>query len=146
MDRQLRVPPLDPQRFEGSFKHFCTIKRLVPDRKLLHVEGKDVRLHALHEGVMIHKGRDTNTVRALSLPHSRPIVTLTCENFQNDPNFWLKVATSLEFTQSQDATPTALEVADRLAMIYRYYLEEFDGIYVMSFDQEVAKRAVYGRR
>ena len=71
---------------------------------------------------------------------------MTRENFQNDPNFWLKIATWLRFIRSQDATPSSLEVAERLATIYRYYLQEFDGIYVMSFDQEVQQRAAYNRR
>lgn len=38
-------------------------------------------------------------------------------------------------------TPTSSEVANQLAAIYGRYLEEFDRIYVMSFNEEFQKRS-----
>lgn len=66
MDNQRRVaPPLDFRRFDGSFKHFCSVKRMEVDRKLV-AGGKEIHLHALHEGVMKHKGQGIDEVRDLS--------------------------------------------------------------------------------
>lgn len=62
-DSGLSVPPLDVKRFDGSFEYFCTAKRLVLDRKLLHVKGEEVNLHSLHEEVMRNRGYDIHEVR-----------------------------------------------------------------------------------
>ena len=62
-DNGFLVPPLDVERFDGSFKYFCTAKRLELDRELLHVRGRKVILHSLHAEVMRHRGYDIHEVR-----------------------------------------------------------------------------------
>ena len=75
MDKEPSIPPLDKERFNKSFEHFCLVKQLVRDRGLLHVGGKDVNLHFLHAAVMKHQEYDIDRVRRRSLP-SRPSTTL----------------------------------------------------------------------
>lgn len=142
------VPPLDARRFDGSFQHFCSVKRLVPDRKLLNIGGKEVYLHSLHEVVMIRRGHGNEEVTwsFLSTHAQSATADRVVKIIQSGQNFWLAIAARLRLIRSQDGTPTPLEVADRLATIYKHYLEEFDSIYVMSFDQEVQQRAAHGRR
>jgi len=62
-DKGFFVPPLDVERFDGSFKHFCLVKRLVLDPDLLRIGGRDVSLHSLHEEVMENRGYDIREVR-----------------------------------------------------------------------------------
>ena len=62
-DSGLSVPPLDVKRFDESFEYFCTAKRLVLDRELLHVKGEEVNLHSLHKEVMRNRGYDIHEVR-----------------------------------------------------------------------------------
>jgi len=57
----------------------------------------------------------------------------------------VNIGTRLGFIHSQDVASTASEVADRLAMIYKRYLGEFDAIYVMSFVQELQQRIARAR-
>ena len=66
IDYGFPVPPLDQGRFDGSFKHFRTVKGLELDRELLRVGGKEVNLHALHKEVIEHRGHDRNEVRCCS--------------------------------------------------------------------------------
>ncbi|KAF9645213.1 hypothetical protein BDM02DRAFT_3120579 [Thelephora ganbajun] len=119
MDKGLSVPPLDAEKFNGSFKHFCSVKRLMLDWELLHVAGRKVNLYSLHEEIMRHRAYDIR---------------------QRGPEFWLKIGMRLGFIQSQGMTPASTEIADRLAKIYKRYLGEFDAIYVMSFVQELQQR------
>ena len=65
-DNELVVPPLDTERFDGSFGHFCSVKRLVLDRELLRVGGSRVDLHSLHAEVMENRGYDIREVRDYS--------------------------------------------------------------------------------
>lgn len=69
MDKSSDVPPLDERRFNASFTHFCNIKRLGLDQQLLQIGGRQLDLHALHQGFVSHKGYDAE-VRCCSL-HSR---------------------------------------------------------------------------
>ena len=70
MDNELLIPPLDERRFNGSFNHFCSVKQLPLDQGLLHVGGKKVELHSLHEAVMKHRGYVINKVRPRLLTHT----------------------------------------------------------------------------
>lgn len=63
--------------------------------------------------------------------------------FQRGPGFWLTVARGLGLVNQHDPEPTSLEVADRLAAIYKWYLGEFDTIYVMSYVQELQQRMAH---
>jgi hypothetical protein len=76
IDRGLPVPPLDQGRFDGSFKHFRSVKGLELDRELLHIGRKEVDLHALHKEVIEHRGYDRNEVCCCSR-HSRPDAMLS---------------------------------------------------------------------
>lgn len=78
MDPGLSVPPLDAERFRGSFRHFRSVKQLALDRKLLHVGGEEVNLHSLHEEFMRHRGYDPGEVCGFSL-HSRPGAMLSAK-------------------------------------------------------------------
>ena len=46
------VPPLDRGRFQVSYRHFCTTKKLMIHEAALNIGGKFVDLHALHEEVL----------------------------------------------------------------------------------------------
>jgi hypothetical protein len=46
------VPPLDRSRFEGSYRHFCSTKKLAISEGALNIGGKQVDLHTLHEEVL----------------------------------------------------------------------------------------------
>jgi hypothetical protein len=46
------VPPLDRSRFQGSYRHFCTTKKVSVNEAVLNIGGKPVDLHALHEEVL----------------------------------------------------------------------------------------------
>ena len=45
------VPPLDRSRFQGSYRHFCSTKKLVISEAALNIAGKQVDLYTLHEEV-----------------------------------------------------------------------------------------------
>lgn len=62
------VPPLDRTRFQGSYRHFCTTKKLAISETALNVCGKRVDLHVLHEEVL----RLRVTDRRVSLVFSEP--------------------------------------------------------------------------
>jgi len=109
------IPPLNAERFRGSFGHFCTVKGL--DRVPEHVGQREVDLYSLHEQVMKHRGYIN----------------------EKGEGFWLKIGRKLDFI-SPETSSASDEVADRLADIYKRYLEQFDRIYVMSFMQEVEHR------
>ena len=47
-----QVPPLDRNRFNGSYKHFCQTKKLVLDDRLMAIQGRTIDLHLLHVEVM----------------------------------------------------------------------------------------------
>ena len=66
-NKEFSIPPLDTERFEGSYGHFCTAKRLVLDRELLYAGGRKVSLHSLHEEVMKQQGYDIHEVRCCPL-------------------------------------------------------------------------------
>jgi len=46
------VPPLDRTRFQGSYRHFCSTKKLAINEPALNIGGKQVDLHTLHEEVL----------------------------------------------------------------------------------------------
>ena len=46
------VPPLDRSRFQGSYRHFCSTKKLAISEAALNIGGKQVDLHTLHEEVL----------------------------------------------------------------------------------------------
>ena len=46
------VPPLDRPRFQGSYRHFCSTKKLVISEAALNIGGKQVDLYTLHEEVL----------------------------------------------------------------------------------------------
>ena len=46
------VPPLDRSRFQGSYRHFCSTKKLAINEAALNIGGKQVDLHTLHEEVL----------------------------------------------------------------------------------------------
>ena len=46
------VPPLDRTRFQGSYRHFCSTKKLSINEAALNIGGKQVDLHTLHEEVL----------------------------------------------------------------------------------------------
>lgn len=48
----MSVPPLDRSRFQGSYRHFCSTKKLAINEAALNIGGKQVDLHALHEEVL----------------------------------------------------------------------------------------------
>jgi len=121
----LAVPPLDAERFDGSYKHFCTAKRLKFDRELLSLRGRKISLHSLHEEVMNNRAYDIR---------------------ERGPGFWLTIARGLGLVHPDDAEPASSEVADRLATIYKRYLGEFDTIYVMSYVQELQQRMAHHGR
>ena len=52
------VPPLDRGRFQGSYRHFCTTKKLTINEAALNIGGKPVDLHALHEEVLKLRATD----------------------------------------------------------------------------------------
>jgi len=49
MDDVFFVPPLDVERFNGSLKHFFSVKWLVLGPELLCVGGRGVNLHSLYD-------------------------------------------------------------------------------------------------
>ena len=55
------IPPLDAKRFNGSYGHFCTTKRLVLDREL-QLHGRKVSLPSFHEEAMKQRGYDIHEV------------------------------------------------------------------------------------
>jgi len=59
---------------------------------------------------------------------------------QRGPAFWLEIGRKLGLIHAHEMPSTSSEVADRLASIYKEYLQQFDGIYVMSFAQELEYR------
>jgi len=59
------VPPLDRTRFQGSYRHFCSTKKLAINEAALNIGGKQVDLHALHEEYL--KLRATDRVSFLIL-------------------------------------------------------------------------------
>lgn len=65
------VPPLDRARFLGSYRHFCTTKKLVVGEATLNIGGKPVELHALHEEVLKLRATDRRVSFVLSTPSSR---------------------------------------------------------------------------
>ena len=67
MDSRLSIPPLDGRRFNLSFAHFCSSKRMVLDREALRVRGIEVNLHSVHEQVMNHRAYDALKVHGFSL-------------------------------------------------------------------------------
>jgi len=123
-DNILTIPPLNAERFNGSFRHFCSVKGLVLDREPLQVGEKEVDLHSLHKEVMRNRGYDIGEER---------------------PGFWLKIGQQLNVIRSPDASSSSTEVADQLAMIYKRYLEHFDAIYVVSFMQELHSRQAHAK-
>ena len=56
VDVRLEIPPLDAKRFNGSFKHFCSVKGLAPEKESSQVGGREVNLHSLHVEVMKRRG------------------------------------------------------------------------------------------
>jgi len=62
-DKGILVPPLDVEKFNGSFEYFRSVKRLAVDRELLSVGRGEVNLHSLHVEVMRNRGYDTREVR-----------------------------------------------------------------------------------
>jgi len=46
------VPPLDRSRFQASYRHFCSTKKLAINEAALNIQGKQVDLHALHDEVL----------------------------------------------------------------------------------------------
>lgn len=46
------VPPLDRTRFQASYRHFCSTKKLTISEAALNIGGKQVDLHTLHEEVL----------------------------------------------------------------------------------------------
>jgi len=123
-DEGLSVPPLDEGRFKGSFRHFCLTKRLTPDQELLRIGGREVKLHSLHEAFIKHRGYDPG---------------------EKGPDFWVKIATELDFVQSHDVEPASSEAVDRIVTIYERYLQDFDEVYVMSYREVVEKRRADAR-
>ena len=61
-DKSLTIRPLDEERFKGSFKHFCAVKGLAPERELQQVGGTDIKLHLLHQKVIKNRGYDVHEV------------------------------------------------------------------------------------
>lgn len=110
------VPPLDRGRFQGSYRHFCTTKKLAINEAALNISGKPVDLHALHEEVLKLRATD----RRLA------------------PNFWHIIGSKLGFPFSEEQASS--EVAVQVATIYKQFLHQFDTIYVASFLQESQKR------
>ena len=49
---EMSVPPLDRTRFQNSYRHFCSMKKLVISEAALNIGSKRVDLHALHEEVL----------------------------------------------------------------------------------------------
>jgi hypothetical protein len=52
------VPPLDRARFLGSYRHFCTTKKLMINEAALNIGNERVDLHALHEEVLKLRATD----------------------------------------------------------------------------------------
>jgi len=48
----MSVPPLDRTRFQGSYRHFCSVEKLAINEAALTIGGKLVDLHTLHEEVL----------------------------------------------------------------------------------------------
>ena len=69
------VPPLDRLRFQGSYRHFCSTKKLQINEASLNIGGKQVDLHALHEEVL--KLRATGRVSFVF--SNREFVYLSCD-------------------------------------------------------------------
>jgi hypothetical protein len=46
------VPPLDRNRFNGSYRHFCQTKKLKLDNRMLSIQNRPIDLHSLHVEVM----------------------------------------------------------------------------------------------
>ena len=63
---ELPIPPLDRMRFQGSYRNFCSTKKLAIHEAALDIGGKQVNLHTLHEEVL--KLHATGQV-SLALPH-----------------------------------------------------------------------------
>lgn len=80
LENDFRIPPLNAQRFNGSFEHFCTVKGLVLDHEPLHMGEKEVNLHSLHSEVMGHQGYNVNEVPDFP-PISHQNVALTQADF-----------------------------------------------------------------
>ena len=70
------VPPLDRSRFQGSYRHFCSTKKLAINEAVLNIGGKPVDLHALHEEVL--KLRATGRVSFVP-PHFKFICLERCD-------------------------------------------------------------------
>lgn len=68
-DSRLSIPPLNAERFSGSFEHFCSVRGLVVDYQLLlRVGEREVDLYSLHKEFMNRRGYNINEVPDLSLP------------------------------------------------------------------------------
>ena len=126
------VPPLDRQRFLGSYRHFCTTKKLAMGEAALNIGGKRVDLHDLHEGVLRLRATD----HRVSFVLSTQVCTLR-PTWQIAPNFWHIIGSKLGFTGEEQASS---DVAGQVASIYKQYLHQFDTIYVASYLQESNKR------
>lgn len=60
----MTVPPLDRNRFQGSYQHFRMTKKLAINEAMLNIGGKTIDLHALHQEVL--KLRTTGRVSFVS--------------------------------------------------------------------------------
>ena len=125
------VPPLDRTRFQGSYRHFCTTKKLVINEPALSIRGKSIDLHVLHQEVL--KLRATRVSFVLSAP-SCPLRPMS----QISQNFWHIIGAKLGFSFNEDQVSN--DVANQVASIYKQYLHQFDTIYVASYLQETFKR------
>ena len=62
------VPPLDRARFQGSYRHFCSTKKVTVNEAALNIGGKHVDLHALHEEVLRLRASDRRVSFTLLAP------------------------------------------------------------------------------
>lgn len=142
LENRLEIPPLNAERFNGSFNHFCSVKglRVALDLEPPHVGEKEVDFHSLHQEVMNNRGYNANEVPDSSSPppHKSKHGAEKGFSFQRRQDFWLKISQNLDLIhESPGMSPASAEVANRLATIYGQYLQQFDEIYVRSFVQEL---------
>ncbi|KAK7051054.1 hypothetical protein VNI00_005166 [Paramarasmius palmivorus] len=129
------IPPLSKERFNSSYRSFCTQKNITHEQRLLSINGFIIDLYALH--VEVIKERGASMVRYLpfaSLPECSP-------NFKvQHGDLWPVVAGRLGYVQFPGEPPMSGQAAaHQLAHVYKEYLMEFDCIYMTAFVEQRRK-------
>ncbi|KAL0954744.1 hypothetical protein HGRIS_003696 [Hohenbuehelia grisea] len=118
----MTFPHLQKPSFEGTYGNFCKSRNIQHDQRVMQLDGRQIDLHMLHMEVMKEGGAS--------------------KVIQKDA--WAVIGARMGFVQfpASDTEParSGPAIAERIAHVYKEYLQAFDTMYISSVIESKRKQ------